>query len=130
MVADYGNLRLWDQHGPVGKQAIRRHFQRDATSWNTVRRGLLAAQAQPAMQATQPAMQAAQFVVQAAQPTAQAAQPAMQAAQFAVQTCAICFEPCIDASMVLECGHQYHGVCVARWFRKSPTCPTYRALPP
>ena len=164
VMAEYGNTHLRDQNGPIAKQTIRRHFQRDAISWNTVRRGLLAAQpaamqAQPAaMQAVMQARMQAQLVVQPAavqaqpaamqaqpvvqpaavqaaqpvvQPAAMQAQPAaMQAVMQAVQTCAICFEPCLDACMVLECGHEYHGVCVARWFRRTPTCPTCRALPP
>jgi hypothetical protein len=74
------------------------------------------AHVEPAMQA-----QPAQTLMQA--------QPA-QALMQAPDVCAICTEPCVDAVLVLECGHQFHGVCVARWFRRNPACPMCRALPP
>ena len=128
MVAGYGNMHLRDQYGPVGKQTIRRHFQRDAISWNTVRRGLLQ-QAIAAAQAPQPAVGPMQAVQPAQAPVAPmqlaAPQPAVQGAA----TCAICLESCINASMVLECGHEFHGTCVARWFRRDPWCPMCRDLP-
>jgi hypothetical protein len=43
--------------------------------------------------------------------------------------CAICMEPCVDAVIGLECGHAFHGVCVARWFRRNPACPMCRDVP-
>ena len=44
--------------------------------------------------------------------------------------CPICLEDLdTDPAVVLECGHSYHGVCAALWFRKNPSCPVCRSLP-
>ena len=44
--------------------------------------------------------------------------------------CPICLEDlATDPTVVLECGHSYHGVCAALWFRKNPSCPVCRSLP-
>ena len=138
---DWGNSHLHDQYGPVGKKALRRFFQQDLASWNRVRRAHL--QNAPAVpgqvfQANAQAAVNAQALLGVRAVQAVNAQAllgvrvqAVNAQAEAVQEhiCSICMEPLGSAVIELECGHSYHGVCVAHWFRRNPACPLCRALP-
>jgi len=129
-VADWGNAHLCTEFGPVGKRAIRGHFQRNAADWNIVRRGLLQAQPEPVARFVQPVSQFAQphFLRALVSDELQRSRAQAQAAAQS-EICAICFEECAEAFMVLECQHVLHSACLARWFRRNPACPVCRALP-
>ena len=43
--------------------------------------------------------------------------------------CAICLEDLGDSTISLDCGHVYHSICAAQWFRRSPACPICRSVP-
>jgi hypothetical protein len=115
-VADWGNAHLCTEFGPVGKQALRKYFQQDEASWNRLRRAYLRnAQALP--------------VARALAPVAARVLAPVPMALDAAPLCSICMEPLGSAVIDLECGHSFHGVCAAHWFRRSPACPLCRALP-
>jgi len=43
--------------------------------------------------------------------------------------CAICLDDLGDSTITLSCGHVFHSLCAATWFRRSPACPICRSLP-
>ena len=43
--------------------------------------------------------------------------------------CAICLDDLGESVIALDCGHVFHSLCAAHWFRRSPTCPVCRSLP-
>ena len=46
------------------------------------------------------------------------------------EDCAICIADLNnEATITLECGHCFHGVCLSMWFRRNPACPICRAMP-
>ena len=43
--------------------------------------------------------------------------------------CSICLDDLGESIIALNCGHVFHSLCAAHWFRRSPTCPVCRSLP-
>ena len=43
--------------------------------------------------------------------------------------CAICLDDLGESVITLGCGHVFHSLCAATWFRRSPACPVCRSLP-
>ena len=54
---------------------------------------------------------------------------AMDRSRSPKRLCPICLEDLGDSTLTLGCGHAFHSICAATWFRRSPTCPTCRSLP-
>jgi hypothetical protein len=42
--------------------------------------------------------------------------------------CIICMTPITSPGHQLECGHEFHATCIAKWLERTPSCPLCRQL--
>ena len=106
-IALWASHNVRDRHGArLGRLYVRRALSNYIELWNFVRRGQL-----DRRRRERPRVD---FVVAARTPI-----PAGE--------CAICLEDVVRGEEVyLPCMHSFHSVCINRWMRNRPTCPTCR----